>query len=839
MQSQSWQNKVDRYLRSGDPKALGLLYERAFPLLLRQARGLGLNTAEAEDLVHETFVVAMERREDFRQGGNFEAWLNGILRNKALKLKTRKKRRYDPRRLRQPPPEPPEKQLQEQERLESFERTLQSLPSKDRRILELFLMDASKPQQIARELGIKPGTLRVQLHRALARLRCALLRSETKKTSGLLGLFAFLRFPSKRKTSKPSLSFFKGAALLGLPLALVLWFFPNRPPTPSEGPPNRGEPLGMGEAFFEPPTTPRKPSRQKLAPLSTSSQRTPTPALSAPLRSHELALHLVFASSREPAPGIGLRLLRDPSQDPLLQQEQAVSDPSGTILFRGLKTPWVRIQIDRGKGRILPIAQDRRRTEVTLEVQEGSRLQGRCLDETGQPLSGVGIWLSADDHHALQGQIVTRSGKDGIFVLRGLQRGHLLAGILRGHNPSRLLLFTTQRRCTLVLPRGGGAVLGHVVDQQGHPISGAEVLLGQDQRTHLGGAGTQDLPASPTRLVRTDKQGAFYLQGLPTGPQPLLVRAPQKAPWARQLLIPRGGIASPLVRLMPGRQLHILCLDPQGKPLGNLPILVHGTHPFQSAGGQTDPRGRLHLESLPTGPLRIQAIPETYIPLAKALPPGTKLQTLVLRFKPLHLLHGLLLNQQGNPLRQWKITNRSYFTGPGIQKTWLRTSDLHGRFQIPFAPSKTLVLSLSNPKTKGVLRVGLRVQGLDKEYQIRIPDPLRALSHYENYEKNGWKPQEETHRCLLLLRLPKDHGLRKSVQAKLTVKTLGGGRALETKIQVLPGPPSRVPLRLLGKGPFQLILRLDSGQTFLGDLRLPPTENFLLGIPVSLRRPLR
>jgi len=49
--------------------------------LRRYARSLVRNSDEAEDLVHDALVRALEKKKSFRSGGNLRTWLLSILHN--------------------------------------------------------------------------------------------------------------------------------------------------------------------------------------------------------------------------------------------------------------------------------------------------------------------------------------------------------------------------------------------------------------------------------------------------------------------------------------------------------------------------------------------------------------------------------------------------------------------------------------------------------------------------------------------------------------------------------------------------------------------------------------
>jgi RNA polymerase sigma-70 factor (ECF subfamily) len=65
----------------------GIVAERAY--LLGFARRLTHNLADAEDLLQETMLRAIQARHQFRAGSNMRAWLSTILRNLFLSERRR------------------------------------------------------------------------------------------------------------------------------------------------------------------------------------------------------------------------------------------------------------------------------------------------------------------------------------------------------------------------------------------------------------------------------------------------------------------------------------------------------------------------------------------------------------------------------------------------------------------------------------------------------------------------------------------------------------------------------------------------------------------------------
>src|SRR5262245_44522842 len=89
-----------RYQRRQRPADLAATFDATAPELLRVAAPLAPTLAEAEDLVQETFLVAMDRHADYVPGGaGVLAWLLGVLRHRALRQRRDSKRELDGERV--------------------------------------------------------------------------------------------------------------------------------------------------------------------------------------------------------------------------------------------------------------------------------------------------------------------------------------------------------------------------------------------------------------------------------------------------------------------------------------------------------------------------------------------------------------------------------------------------------------------------------------------------------------------------------------------------------------------------------------------------------------------
>ena len=82
-----------RFRSTGEPAALGIVFDALAPELLLVAARIAPRGVEAEDLVQRTFVDALEHADRFAPGRPLAAWLVGILVKHALAEGRRARRR--------------------------------------------------------------------------------------------------------------------------------------------------------------------------------------------------------------------------------------------------------------------------------------------------------------------------------------------------------------------------------------------------------------------------------------------------------------------------------------------------------------------------------------------------------------------------------------------------------------------------------------------------------------------------------------------------------------------------------------------------------------------------
>jgi RNA polymerase sigma-70 factor, ECF subfamily len=147
-----------------------------FDQLYNFARWLTQDTAEAEDLVQETFAKALRGFSSYRPGTNFRAWMYRILRNSFLNSRTGLKATVA---LDEEggdeflPAEhtTPESILLRQADRDTVQQALEELPVHLREILLLCEVEEMSYQEISETLTIPMGTVMSRLFRARKALR--------------------------------------------------------------------------------------------------------------------------------------------------------------------------------------------------------------------------------------------------------------------------------------------------------------------------------------------------------------------------------------------------------------------------------------------------------------------------------------------------------------------------------------------------------------------------------------------------------------------------------------------------------------------------------------------
>lgn len=145
-------------LGPSEGEALAQIYREHADFVWRAVQRFGIPEAQAEDVVHEVFLVVQRRLADFT-GETARAWLWSIARGVAANVRRgreRANRREQVSLEVVPPPEPasPEDQLRRAQAAALIERFLAELPADKRAVFELSDIEGLSGPEVAQALEL-------------------------------------------------------------------------------------------------------------------------------------------------------------------------------------------------------------------------------------------------------------------------------------------------------------------------------------------------------------------------------------------------------------------------------------------------------------------------------------------------------------------------------------------------------------------------------------------------------------------------------------------------------------------------------------------------------------
>ena len=180
------------------------LYKKEAPKLIGVCRRYVGSTSTAEDIVHDSFLSAIEKIDQFKGKGSIEAWIHRIVVNAALQYLKRNK-------IAQVPIDQTFG-LSEQEAIIEDDRSIRKviedanfseedlltaldhLPEHHRVVFNMYVMEGYKHKNIAKILGISVGTSKSHLSRARKKL-IQVLSSKAEQKKKRKRAIALLLFP--------------------------------------------------------------------------------------------------------------------------------------------------------------------------------------------------------------------------------------------------------------------------------------------------------------------------------------------------------------------------------------------------------------------------------------------------------------------------------------------------------------------------------------------------------------------------------------------------------------------------------------------------------------------
>lgn len=690
-----------RFRSTGDPQALGEVFDRTSAPLLSLALHLRGHPADAEDALQATFVTAIERATSWDAARPLLPWLLGILTLHCKKIAERRARRREielPSGEPIPDPESPLAASERRELVDSLRRHVERLPVEQRQVLLLQLEHGLAPVEVAEVLGIPPGTVRMRLHRGIQQLRGLLPGALVAMLLAMLPSrgVAAVRAEVVRQAGHGAAMVGAGVfgmkkLLWGAVLVVLLvgaaapWWFPAAASTPPSV--ERAEAVAV-------PWHAEGPSAQASAAGQDGASPRPLErvAVAAEMADAEGAMRVLVINRGTGAPVPGMLLTVQPARadvEPGFESTAVVTGADGRVSIDGLAAGGWRVGSSAGDASVVGTVVAEQVVDVVLpvgaEVLQPRIVRGtvRCAD--GRPAAGATIVMSVQ-HPLLAGVPCTQADAAGRFAVEFAHGRLFLGAELAGHAPSPLQSVHGDREPELVLGGIGAVLLGKVVDTAGRAIAGASVQVGpplHGREKHATG-GHLELPPTLRRVV-SDARGEFALRDLAVGTLGVDVRAPGHAAWHRYVELRAATTSTVQCELSAGQALLGRVVDREGRPVGGARVSLGGS------GGEvrtTDDDGRFGYRYVEPGPQRLMVrgaeLATLYLERAQAA--AAEWEVVVERLLKYRLR---FVTSDGAPLAHWRVGASAHDRQ--------RTTDADGGVELVIASGATPDLRLGAP----------------------------------------------------------------------------------------------------------------------------------------------
>lgn len=158
---------------AGDRRAMTELHRRYSPMVHSIVLAKAPRS-ESDDVVQDVFVQAMSRLPTLKRREAFGSWIAAIARNATADHHRRKRSTNELDERDAPISATAVRRLQALEVLEAIQR----LPEGYAEVLVMRLVEGMSGPEIAERCGMKPGSVRIKLHRGLKMLRGELGQEE-------------------------------------------------------------------------------------------------------------------------------------------------------------------------------------------------------------------------------------------------------------------------------------------------------------------------------------------------------------------------------------------------------------------------------------------------------------------------------------------------------------------------------------------------------------------------------------------------------------------------------------------------------------------------------------
>jgi hypothetical protein len=386
---------------------------------------------------------------------------------------------------------------------------------------------------------------------------------------------------------------------------------------------------------------------QNAGPVRAYDQTLPSSA-----KFHTSAVTVLDDETGKPLPGVEVRVLEYVE----LKYHSFPTDESGRLRFEYPYTgarPMLNIEfrkngyvpLHRGWG----FGDGSDATEAfTVRLRRGTTMGGIVVYAADRPVEGVTVVMTVQEYgpekrpenptgYENYYEVPTRTGTDGRWRTDSVPPGALKVNLqlihadfvsdsttffgVPGRSPKVADLRDLADRQVLIK---GVKISGRVLDTQGNPIRGADVVDSTRGFTFV----------DYLRNAQTDADGRFHFHLARGGDMTLTLQVKGYQPSTVQARAEAG--ASPIeIRLAPSRGLRGRVVDAQGKPIAGVGIMSKaiGMHKEISLRLFTDAQGRFVWDGAPDEKVGMTIFAEGFFPI-ESMPLGATEQEMVIVLKP-------------------------------------------------------------------------------------------------------------------------------------------------------------------------------------------------------------